>query len=180
MEDEEQGGRTSTFLLCCVLYRRREYPSFYCTLIYYSETGDKASDSVSVCPWLPRPARHHLSPPLPHHPPSPPPACCPRPRLPLAVLRHVDGAPGRHWRASVCDAEHLHGLPLGSPLAVAVQHGRVHALLWWICSKQRKQTQVLDVVGQIVSFQISNRCPDLSTEDYWCHPAKVEPTTQWF
>lgn len=40
----------NTFLLCCILYWHQEYPSFYCTLIYYSETGDKASRaSVSVC-----------------------------------------------------------------------------------------------------------------------------------
>lgn len=39
----------STFLLCCILYWRQEYPSFYCKLIYYSETGDKVSrESVSV------------------------------------------------------------------------------------------------------------------------------------
>lgn len=138
VEYEEEGGRLSTFLLCCVLYRRREYPSFYCTLIYYSETGDKAGDSVSERPWLPCLARHHLPPPPPP-PPAPPSSCFPRPRLPLAVLRHVNGPPGRHWRASVCDAEHLHGLPLGSPLAVAVQHGRVHSLLWRICGKQRSR-----------------------------------------
>lgn len=43
-------GQVNTFLLCCILYWRQEYPSFYCTLIYYIETGDKASRaSVSVC-----------------------------------------------------------------------------------------------------------------------------------
>lgn len=41
-------GQVSTFLLCCILYWRQEYPSFYCTLIYYSETGDKARQSVSL------------------------------------------------------------------------------------------------------------------------------------
>lgn len=46
-------GQINTFLLGCILYWRQEYPSFYCTLIYYSETGDKASRvsiSVYVCP----------------------------------------------------------------------------------------------------------------------------------
>lgn len=42
-EGEGRGrGGESTFLLCCVLYGRRACPSFYCTLIYYNETGEKA------------------------------------------------------------------------------------------------------------------------------------------
>lgn len=52
-ESKRSDGQASTFLLCCILYWRQEYPSFYCTLIYYSETGDKVSResvSVYVCP----------------------------------------------------------------------------------------------------------------------------------
>lgn len=36
-------GEMNTFPLCCALYWHQEYPSFYCTLIYYSETGERAS-----------------------------------------------------------------------------------------------------------------------------------------
>lgn len=39
----------NTFLLCCVLYGRQEYPSFYCTLIYYNETGNKAGRASGWC-----------------------------------------------------------------------------------------------------------------------------------
>lgn len=42
-----QGG--NTFLLCCLLYGSQEYPSFYCTLIYYNETGDKAGRASVWC-----------------------------------------------------------------------------------------------------------------------------------
>lgn len=50
-ESEGSDRQVNTFLLCCILYWRQEYPSFYCTLIYYSETGDKVSrESASVCP----------------------------------------------------------------------------------------------------------------------------------
>lgn len=54
------------------------------------------------------------------------------------MLRHVDGPPGRHRRASVRDAEDLHGLPLWSPLAVTVQHGGVHPLPRRICCQENK------------------------------------------
>lgn len=60
------------------------------------------------------------------------------PRLPLSMLRHVDGPPGRYRGATVCHTEDLHGLPLRSPLAVTVQHGGVHPLLWGICGKKKK------------------------------------------
>lgn len=50
-ENKRSDRQVNTFLLCCILYWRQEYPSFYCTLIYYSETGDKVHrESVSVCP----------------------------------------------------------------------------------------------------------------------------------
>lgn len=137
----------NTFLLCCVLYGRREYPSFYCTLIYYNETGEKAGRASGWCSH--RSARCQTFScigPLLNTPPrrretlrsfqtfllfSPPSA-------PLSVLRHVDGPPGGDRRAPVCDAKHLHGLPLWSPLAVAVQHGRVHPLPGRICARGRR------------------------------------------
>lgn len=137
----------NTFLLCCVLYGHQEYPSFYCTLIYYNETGEKAGRASGWC--FRRSARCQTLSciGLPTTPLrgdarglelfqtflllSPPSA-------PLSVLRHVDGPPGRDRRAPVCDAKHLHGLPLWSPLAVAVQHGRVHPLPGRICARGRR------------------------------------------
>lgn len=54
---------------------------------------------------------------------------------PLAVLGHLDGPPSGHGRAAVRHAEHLHGLALRPPLAMAVQHWRVHALPRRVCEQ---------------------------------------------
>lgn len=132
----------NTFLPCCVLYGRREYPSFYCTLIYYNETGEKAGRASvwrlhgsarrpAVLPGrgspLNTPLRAVFEIFLWFSPPS----------APLSVLRHVDGPPGWDRRAPVRDAQHLHGLPLWSPFAVTVQHGGVHPLPGRICGRAR-------------------------------------------
>lgn len=61
----------------------------------------------------------------------------PPPCIPLSMLCHVDSPPGWYRRAAVCDTEDLHGLPLWSPLAMTVQHGRVHPFLWRICVKEK-------------------------------------------
>lgn len=73
------------------------------------------------------------------------------PSAPLSVLRHVDGPPGWDRRAPVCDAEHLHGLPLWSPFAVTVQHGRVHPLPGGICGRARGIPKELLRLKQVVS-----------------------------
>ncbi len=53
--------------------------------------------------------------------------------LPLTVGRHVDGSSYWYGRSSLRDTQHLHGLPLWSPLTVTAQHGRVHALPRRVC-----------------------------------------------
>lgn len=69
------------------------------------------------------------------------------PSAPLSVLRHVDGPPGWDGRAPVRDAEHLHGLPLWSPFAVTVQHGRVHPLPGRICGRARGDPERVNPVN---------------------------------
>lgn len=59
-------------------------------------------------------------------------------RVPLSMLCHIDSPPGRDRWASVRDTEDLHGLPLWSPLAMTIQHGRVHSLPRRICVWQKK------------------------------------------
>lgn len=55
--------------------------------------------------------------------------------IPLAVLGHLNGSPCRHWGATICHTEHFHGLALRSPLAMPVQHWRIHALPGRVCVK---------------------------------------------
>lgn len=66
---------------------------------------------------------------------------------PLAVLCHLNGTACRHRGAAVSHTQHLHGLPFGPPLAMSVEHRRVHTLPGWVCAQREVRGQALRLGG---------------------------------